>query len=60
MWQYLLEQRREIEKVRHELEEAAVTDIHGTECYRISVKLDAMIEEYMKMSKEVLQLSDQN
>ncbi len=40
----------EIEKIRKELDKAAVADLTSEECFRLSLKLDALLEKYYKAS----------
>ncbi len=38
--------RTEIEQLRKQLNEAALRDLNSEECFRISLKLDAVLEKY--------------
>lgn len=38
--------RIEIERLREELNEAAAQDLSSEECFRLSLKLDALLERY--------------
>lgn len=38
--------RIEIEQLRKELNEAAIRDLNSEECFRLSLKLDALLERY--------------
>ena len=38
--------RTEIEQLRKQLNEAALRDLNSEECFRISLKLDAVLENY--------------
>lgn len=46
------ELRREIEAVRKELDVVAAIDVSTEECRRISLRLDHLIEDYMRYTKE--------
>lgn len=36
----------EIENLREQLNEAAVRDLNSEECFRLSLKVDALLEQY--------------
>ena len=36
----------QIEQLREELNEAAVRDLSSEECFRLSLKVDALLEQY--------------
>jgi len=36
----------QIEQFREQLNEAAVNDLNSEECFRLSLKVDALIEQY--------------
>lgn len=36
----------EIERIRKELNDAAARDLSSVECFRLSLKLDALLERY--------------
>ena len=38
--------RMEIEHLRRELNEAALRDLNSEECFRVSLKLDAVLEKF--------------
>lgn len=38
--------RMEIEYLREKLNEAALRDLNSEECFRLSLKLDAVLEKY--------------
>lgn len=38
--------RIEIEQIREELNKAAARDLNSEECFRLSLKLDALLEKY--------------
>lgn len=38
----------EIEYVREQLNQAAVRDLDSEECFRISLQMDALLEQYYK------------
>ncbi len=46
------ELRQEIETVRRELDVVAAEDVSTEECYRISLRLDRLMEDYMQYTKE--------
>lgn len=46
------ELQKEIEAVRKELDVVAAVDVSTEECYRISLRLDRLIEDYMRYTKE--------
>lgn len=49
--EHLLELQQEIEDARKRLDAAAKKDVRSQECYRISIQLDKLIEEYMRYGK---------
>lgn len=53
---YLLELKRQIECVREELNVAVQNGVDGAECYRISIKLDKLIADYMQLKEDKVQL----
>ena len=53
---HLLELQREIEVVRKELDVVAEKNVWAPECYQMSVRLDKLIEDYMKYKEEKIQL----
>lgn len=48
----LVELRKEIEAVRKELDVVAAVDVRTEECYRLSRRLDCLIDDYMRYTKE--------
>ena len=38
--------RTEIEQLRKQLNEAALRDLNSEECFRVSLKLDAVLEKF--------------
>lgn len=48
----LSELQREIEAVRKELDAAARESVRSSECYRISIRLDRLMEDYMQFKTE--------
>lgn len=48
----MLEIRKEIEMVRKELDVAAKAGVGTEECYRVSLLLDHLIEDYMRCTQE--------
>ena len=49
---YLQELQSEIEKVRNELDVAAEQNVSARECYKTSIRLDKLIEDYMQYTKD--------
>lgn len=58
--EHLLELQQEIEDARRKLDAAAKTDVRSLECYRISVQLDKLIEEYLQYEKVEARSSGMN
>ncbi|EOT25509.1 hypothetical protein C805_02138 [Eubacterium sp. 14-2] len=54
---HLSELKREIEIVRKELDVAVQGDEWAPECYQVSVRLDALIEDYMQYEEKIRLLS---
>lgn len=52
----MFELREQIEKTRKELDVAAQKGLEGAECYQISLRLDRMIADYMRLKEEKIQL----
>lgn len=46
--------QKEIEQIRKELNEAAIRDISSTECFRLSLKLDRLLEQYYESGGTLL------
>lgn len=46
------ELQKEIETVRKELDVVAAVDVRTEECYRISLRLDRLMEDYMRYTKD--------
>lgn len=46
------ELQKKIETVRKELDVVAEVDVGTEECYRISLRLDRLLEDYMRYTKE--------
>lgn len=46
------ELQKEIETVRKELDVVAAVDVSTEECYRISLRLDRLMEDYMRYTKD--------
>ena len=46
------ELRKKIEAVRKELDVVAALGVRSEECYRLSRRLDCLIEDYMQYTKE--------
>lgn len=56
LMRYMFELREQIEKTRKELDVAAQKGLEGAECYQISLRLDRMIADYMRLKEEKIQL----
>lgn len=54
----IAELQREIEVVRKELDVVAAADVSAEECYQASLRLDRLIEDYMRYTKEEYHLQD--
>lgn len=54
----LQELQSEIERVREELNVVAAKSVGTRECYLISIRLDKLIEDYMKCTEEEVRLRD--
>lgn len=46
--------QKEIERIRKELNEAAIQDISSVECFRLSLKLDRLLEQYYESGGTLL------
>lgn len=53
----MLEIRKEIEMVRKELDVVAKAGVSTEECYRVSLRLDHLIEDYMQCTQEEMHLA---
>ena len=56
--EYLQELQTEIETVRAQLNVAAQEDISSQKCYQTSKRLSRLIADYMKYTKEEVQLQN--
>lgn len=52
------ELQKEIESVRKELDVVAADDVNAEECYQTSLRLDRLIEDYMRYTKEKYHLEN--
>ncbi len=52
------ELQKEIEIVRKELDVVAAEDVGADKCYQASVRLDRLIEDYMRYTKEKYHLEN--